>query len=78
MAYFTDSSGTTLSTQERTDEAKRILRRIESCSGWEDCMTEQASSFVIDKLRQLEMFDSVGEVSLKQLWWLRDLSEKID
>lgn len=79
MPYNTDQSGSTLTDHERAAEAKRILERIESMKGWRQQagLTATAVTFVEQKLTELNMFGEVG-VTLKQLWWLRDSSAKID
>lgn len=78
MSYNTDSSGSTLTDTERMDEARRILRRIQTCSNWERRLTDAAVSFINEKLAQLDMFDSVGSISIKQLYYLRDSADRID
>lgn len=86
MAYnlLNQAQSSTLTDQERAAEAKRILTRIkpaiesaiatdESPRGW----TDSGFDFACKMLDALELVGSV-EVSVKQLFWLRDLSEKVD
>lgn len=79
MPYNTDQSGSTLTDQERSEEAKRILTRIEGVAGWQrqPRLSPTAVTFIEQKLTELNMFGEVG-VTVKQLYWLRDSSERID
>ena len=75
MAYNTDSSGSTLSAEEMSQEAKRILDRLDGCnlSG----LTDAAKTFVMRKLEELDSYGTVS-MSVKSLFWLRDISDKVD
>jgi hypothetical protein len=66
---FSDQ-GSTLSPGERSAEATRILQRLKSCdlSG----QSERAQEFVEEMLSDLDFLGSVG-VTVKQLYWLRDI-----
>lgn len=77
MPYNTDQSGSTLTDSERAQEAARILNRI-SGRDLRNCgLTDSAITFIAEKQSQLQMFGEVA-VTLKQLWWLRDIGEKVD
>jgi hypothetical protein len=68
MAYNVfDDSSCTLTAQERRQEASRIVNRISDCL---DQMTSTERRFV-------ESMDcDFASVSVKQLFWLRDLNDK--
>lgn len=78
MPYNTDNSGTTLNAEERSAEAMRILRRLRQ-DGFETTahtnLTGGAINFVTEKLNEMDMLSSV-DISVKQLFWLRDIAEK--
>lgn len=82
MAYvnFSPESGSTLTADERAAEAERILRRFKDCDLDQmengGVLTTNASGFLADKLDELETFGRVA-VSVNQLFWLRDLAEKL-
>ena len=76
MAYTNfDDSGSTLTSAERSDEAKRILERIRDLPL--DRLGSVAIDFIEDKLDEIDATGSTY-VSVKQLWWLRNLAEKLD
>jgi hypothetical protein len=75
MAYNTDSSGSTLSAEEMSQEAKRILDRLDSCDL--NGLTDAAKTFVMRKLEELDSYGTVS-MSVKSLFWLRDISDKVD
>lgn len=70
-----DASSSTLTVEERAAEAKRILSRIGERTGsnW----TSAARLFVEQKRAELELWERV-EVTVKQLWWLRELAGQVD
>ena len=80
MAYtsFSDEQSCTLTTEERSVEAARILdmlRRIDTEeAGW----TDNATRFVERKLAEMDLWDGKVTVSVKELFWLRDLKSKLD
>ena len=62
-----DDSSCTLTPQERRQEAARIVNRIE------DCLDQMAPA----ERRFVESMNcDFAQVSVKQLFWLRDLNEK--
>lgn len=81
MAYTNFGGGSTLTADERAAEAERILARFKSCCIEQlvddGTITEKAGEFLEQKLDELETFGKVGAVSENQLFWLRDLGEKI-
>lgn len=78
MPYNTDRTGSTLTDAEMAAEATRILRRLDSSNFRESTsLSGQAINFVDEKLGELESFNMV-EVTVKQLYWLRDINEKVD
>jgi hypothetical protein len=62
-----DDSSCTLTPQERRQEASRIVSRISDCL---DQMTPGERGFVES------MGCDFAQVSIRQLFWLRDLNEK--
>ena len=84
MAYQVhDESSCTLTNDERAAEAKRILERIRETadaaynSGARWPSTTTSLEFVQRKLQELDLWKRV-DVSVKELFWLRDLNEKVD
>jgi hypothetical protein len=79
MAYKSfDDSSSTLTADERAAEAKRILERLRpeimrDVSSW----SEQANKFMFEKLDELELVGRV-DVTIKQLFWMRDLNGMVD
>jgi len=63
---YNDLSECTLTNDERVAEAQRITSRLANC---EEDMTPKEREFV-------SQMDSAGYVSVKQLFWLRDISDK--
>lgn len=75
MSYNTDRSGTTLTDSEMSQEAERILNRIRNCDL--SSQTVQARTFVESQLNNMDFGGGVL-VSLKQLFWLRDINGSTD
>ena len=71
---FSDQ-GSTLTADERAQEAIRILRRIASDD--RSALTERAQEFVDQMLGDLESFGTVG-CSVSQLYWLREINERVN
>jgi hypothetical protein len=90
MAYkdFGGTGSSAISTQtpsERSAEARRILARLkpavekanfrdETLPGW----TKQAMEFVTTQIGFMDLWGGDLAISPKQLFWLRDLNEKLD
>lgn len=75
MPYNTDRSGSTLSDQEMAEEAERILQRLRGRDL--TSQTAQARAFVESQMNNLDFAGGVV-VTVKQLWWLRAISEAVD
>ena len=63
---YNDLSECTLTNDERVAEAQRITSRLESC---QDELTPKEKDFVAQ-------MESAECVSVKQLFWLRDINDK--
>jgi len=76
-----DMTGMTLTADERSSEAKRIIDRIrkpleDSAFRWE---SERAWGFLQSLFRQIDLFpDEPVVLSPKQLLWLRDIGQAVD
>lgn len=76
MAYTNfDDSGCTLTVAERGEEAKRILERIRELPL--ERLGSVALEFVEDKLDEIDATGSTF-VSVKQLFWLRDIADRME
>ena len=75
MAYNTDSTGTTLTSQEMAAEAERIIERLRGLD--QTGLTRAAREFLQQKTMELDLNGSAS-CNVKQLFWLRDLSDKVD
>lgn len=75
MTYRATSDSSSQTPQERTDEAKRILFELGLATKVEDMTGSSERSFVYDQADRLSN-DPNAPISVKQLWWLRDLKEK--
>ena len=71
---FSDQ-GSTLTADERAAEAIRILRRLAGSNL--SSQTDAAQKFVEELQSDLDFLGTVG-VTVKQLWWLREISERTD
>jgi len=67
MSYH-DLSECTLNDEERREEAKRI---IEMLAPWENNLSKQENGFIRDRL-----FHNCN-VTVKQLFWLRDIKDRV-
>ena len=85
MAYNlpNQSQSTTLTSAERSAEAKRLLNLLqaEGDDRLQSRLTAQAYQFVSQKLEDLTLLEEMGSkaelvVSTSQLFWLRDLWQK--
>lgn len=77
-----DESSCTLTSDERAAEAKRILTRIrsaidEAMAGERWVSTQTSLEFARRKLTELDLWGRV-DVSVKELFWLRDLGERVE
>ena len=78
-----DESSCTLTADERAAEAKRILERIWDAAdqatnhGKRWPSTTMSLEFVNRKLSDLHMWGKV-DVTVKELFWLRDISALVD
>jgi hypothetical protein len=82
MAYTNFSnSGSTLTADERAQEAARILRRFQGLDlddmAEHGKLTTAAASFLSDILQDMEEFGKVG-CTIRQLWFLRDLNARLE
>ena len=76
MAYRATGESTTLTPEEMSAEARRILGMLDDVTGR---MTVEEYRFVSGQAEAAEMAEAMGArygVTVKQLWWLRDLKEK--
>lgn len=64
MSYH-DLSECTLSPDERVEEKDRLIK-----------MLEGVTDFTASEIKFLESIESSGYVSVKQLFWLRDIKDK--
>lgn len=76
MTYRATENSSALTPEERVAEAKRILFDLKLVD-YMDMMTPKEQSFVGDQKDKLEPLSREPQwISIKQLWWLRDLKEK--
>ena len=75
MAFNTDSTGTTLTSQEMAAEAERILERLRGLD--QTCLTRAAREFLQQKTMELDLNGSAS-CNIKQLFWLREINYKVD
>lgn len=73
MAYSASDHSSTQTPQERSEEARRILFKIGLAEEVE-AMTPGEQNFVSRLTNDMEIADVA--VSVKQLYWLRDLKNK--
>ena len=73
MTYRATNESSELSASERFQEATKILAQM-GLENQTDRMTAKESKFVIEMVARCSMDDA--PVSVKQLWWLRDLKDK--
>ena len=74
MSYRATNESSTQTPQERSDEARRILFKME-LRDQIDVMTDHEANFVGGLANDMEVVETVA-ISPKQLFWLRDLAEK--
>ena len=74
MTYRATESSSSQTPDERQAEARKILFDM-GLAAYVDLMAEKERDFVSRLANDLEIRSSVA-VSVKQLWWLRDLKEK--
>jgi hypothetical protein len=73
MSYRATNESSTQTPQERCEEARRILNKV-GLADHVDEMTSAEQNFVSRLISDLEIADV--PVSIKQLFWLRDLVDK--
>lgn len=75
MTYRATDDSSSQTPQDRVDEAKRILFEQGLALKVEEMTGSNERSFVYDQADRLSN-DPNAPISIKQLWWLRDLKEK--
>jgi hypothetical protein len=75
MSYPGRGQGTTQSADERREEAWQILYKHD-LANLTQAMSEREAGFVDDLCTAFERYGDRTIISVKQLWWLRNLLER--
>ena len=74
MGYNQLSNDSGGDADSRNHEASRLMEMLE---GYEDKLSEKEQSFIADLRERFEQYGGKTIVSVKQLFWLRDLKDKV-